>query len=86
MSGACRGCAIFTLGKMTEQRESLIDGRTCMDRESSKKLADTVLKPFLEGLSKTETNAAVVEAMSAAIRDLDLAPDRRPVIVQELPE
>lgn len=69
--------AIFTLGCMTEQRESLIDGRTCMDRESSKKLADTLMRPFLDELAKTETNAEVRNAVFSALEDLTLAAERR---------
>lgn len=72
-----RARAIFALGKMTEKRESMIPGRTCMSDGASKALADTLLLPFLDGLTKTERNTVALDAVSHAIRDLSLAAERR---------
>lgn len=72
-----RARALFALGKMTERRESLIPGRTCMDRELSKATADKLIRPFLEGMQTTETNTAIRNRASQALRELDLTADRR---------
>jgi len=72
-----RALAIFALGKMTEKRESLIPGRTCMNEEQSKQMGETLIRPFLQEIAKTETNAIVLGAVSRAVKDLESAVDRR---------
>ena len=43
-----KGMALFALSMMTEQRESLIPGRTCMGEAQSKALFGRLIKPVLE--------------------------------------
>lgn len=78
-----RAMAIFALGKMTEKRESLIPGRTCMNEKESAMITDKLLRPFLTQTRKTETNAVVLEAISQAIEDLRRAADRRKQVTYE---
>jgi hypothetical protein len=69
--------AVFSLGKMTEKRESLISGRTCMSDEASLRMANTLIHPFLLEMKAAETNAEVRNAVFSALEDLTLAAERR---------
>ncbi|MFZ4707277.1 MAG: hypothetical protein ACOYMF_14825, partial [Bacteroidales bacterium] len=42
----------FTLSKMTEQRKSVIPGRSCMNNEDSEKLFNSLVQPVLNELKE----------------------------------
>ncbi|MEI6211180.1 MAG: hypothetical protein WCR06_06095, partial [bacterium] len=69
---------IFALGCMTEQYESLVPRRTCMNAKESELLADKLIRPFLEHLEKTVTAPDVLLAIRQARADLKQAADHRP--------
>jgi hypothetical protein len=69
-SADTRMVAIFALGKMTEKRESLILGRTCLNEEESSRLAEKTIRPFLQEMAKTATNTIVLGAVARAVKDL----------------
>lgn len=79
---------IFALGCMTEQYDTVVLRRTCMNEKESELLADKLIRPFLEQQLKTETDPAMQGIMTKALADLKQAADHRPreVSLEELNE
>ncbi len=69
---------IFALGCMTEQYHSLVPRRTCLNEEASARLAEKLVRPFLQALERTETAPEVRQAGSEALAALQQAADHRP--------
>lgn len=65
-----RFLGVYTLGKMTEQRETIVENRECMSPERSARLASDVIIPFLEGLAKTEESERARKVIQRSLREL----------------
>ncbi len=61
---------VFALGKMTEQRETIVKNRECMSPEESARLARELIIPFLEDLANAEQSERVKPAIERALREL----------------
>jgi len=72
---------IFALGCMTEQYDSLVPRRTCMNEKDSQMLADKLIIPFLTEIGKTETDPDLRQAITQAMTELKQAAEHRPVAV-----
>ena len=68
---------VWSLGKMTEQRDPLVPGRKCMSANESSRLADTLIRPFLKSLKESETDKDVLAAIEQAFKELERAFDGR---------
>jgi len=65
-----RVLGVFTLGKMTEQRETIVNDRKCMSREESSRLAREIVIPLLKELERTENSRQVKKAITRSLADL----------------
>jgi hypothetical protein len=65
-----RSLGVFTLGKMMEQRKTIVKNRECLSPEESARLAREIIIPFLEGLAQTEESQRVRRAIGRSLREL----------------
>ena len=72
-----KSALIWSLGKMTEQRDPLVPGRECMNESESFRLADTLIRPFLKTLKESETDKDVLATIEQAFKELERAFDGR---------
>lgn len=72
-----KSALIWSLGKMTEQRDPLVPGRECMNESESFRLADTLIRPFLKSLKESETDKDVLATIEQAFKELERAFDGR---------
>ncbi len=77
-NAAAKVMYIFALGCMTEQYNSLVPRRVCMNEKESAILADKLIRPYLADLEKTETAADMKNAIRQAEVELTKAADHRP--------
>ncbi|OHB74449.1 MAG: hypothetical protein A2Z34_06350 [Planctomycetes bacterium RBG_16_59_8] len=66
-----KSVCIFTLGKMTEERTSLVKDRKCLSKEDSKKIASELVIPFLKKIETSEDSEKLKKLCEQAVQCLD---------------
>ena len=61
---------VFTLGKMMEQRKTIVKNRDCLSPEESAKIARGIIIPFLEEQARTEESERVRKTIERSLREL----------------
>lgn len=84
-SPAERGWGVFALGTLRDRRRASLPQRQQIDEREQTRLANDIVRPFLESLQQSESDAGVLKIINFSLTRLDAPLDTRPQIVAPAP-